>query len=330
MQLPISLMRTLQLTILTMCLLLCFEPAEAQIWPFRKKSSAKKATRDLEKRRQEANPEEVFNPVQQMGAGDHRERTDYIWSASSAATSYKNAGNLSITSPSRLGIGANMELSSWMALNYYAPNLFVKKEHLRKKWHLSTLHGIYSATPGLSYAKNGGDTFLADSLTNAPLIISIKNQIIISRPFYNTLNCNTGQPYLILSGGVAFDFGIPFGDEEIFIPREHLIAPRSEAYSAKGWLITAHVHADWELTSSIIGRATIRMLNSSSTVTPAFEQQTSIEVFFSRHFSGSLGYLLSAGSFDQGTFKIWPFLDICYYFGKKKERERELFKRKLF
>jgi hypothetical protein len=217
-----------------------------------------------------------------------------------------------------------------MGLNYWVPNLFIKKNYLHKKWILSSLHGVYSATPGLSYIENGQPNLLADSVSNAPLLVSIKNQIILSRPFYNALDCKSGQPYLILSGGIALDLGFPFSDEQILIPDEHLITPRSKAYTGEGWLLTTNAQADWTMTSSIFGHAAIRILQNDFPRIAAIEQQTSAELFFNRHFSGSIGYILSFGNLGNNMFQVWPFLDLSYYFGKKKERERSLFKRKMF
>lgn len=312
------------------CLLLLTSPCKAQFWPFKKASQAEKASKDLDKRERNAGEGNMFNPLQRAGSGLNDARNDHIWSAATARTSYPNAGNIAFTSPSRYGLNAQIELLSWLGLAYWTPNLFVKREISREKLWVSSLHGAYSSWPGFSHVKNGDDTFLADSVSRVPRVLSLKNQLLLSRPFYSQVDCNPEEPFLILSASLALDYGIAFDDEDVFIEEEHLFTPRSVSYAGEGLLATLGLRADWQAMSNLFVRGEIRALTGSFPSGFALEQQSNAEFFPFRNLSFSAGYVAGYGKFGSQNLSLWPFLDISIYFGIKKKRHRGLFGEQMF
>ena len=303
---------------------------EAQIWPFKKKSQVEKATKDLQERKADAGEGNLFNPFQPSGSSVNYLRDDQVWSARTAATSYVNAGNVSITSQSRYGLTSRIELSTCLGLDYWVPNLFIKHEISRKKLWISSLHGVYSSWPGLKEVAREKENFLADSVTGEPMVLSVRNQLIVSRPFYNNMACNPSQPYLVISASLAVDVGIPFDDEEIYVEDDLFKTPRSMSYAGKGWMGMAYGRADWQIFPQLYGRGEIRVLFGNYTPGITVEQETLIEYFPFAKLSVSGGYLLGIGNIGNRNIQILPFLDVTYYFGRKQGRQRGLFKQQMF
>jgi len=305
-------------------------PGEAQIWPFNKRSQAEKAEKDLQERRRQAGQGNMFNAMQPWGSRFNDVRDDYIWGAPTARSSYHNAGNFGFSGASRYGLKPGVELLSWLGVAYWIPNLFVKREISRGKWWVSSLHGAYSASPGFKHVYKNRNTFLADSLSGVPGVLAIKNQLLLSRPFYSRVDCNPDHPYLVFSASLAFDYGFSLGREQRYIPERHLFTPRSRPYSGEGWLITAGIRADWEVNPDLYLRGVIRSLAGDFTSGVAVEQHSMAELFLLRGLSLSGGYIMGYGKFGTGNFSIWPFLDISIYFGRKQGRNRGLFGQQMF
>jgi hypothetical protein len=295
--------------------------SQAQIWPFRKRS---------QKRKRDAGEGNLFNRLQTTDPNRTDLRDDHIWSGGTAATSYFNAGNVSLASASRYGVSQGLELQSWLGLDYWIPNLFIKREISRGDIWVSSLHGAYSSWPGLKQVYEKGGSFPADSLTGVPLTISVKNQLMVSKPFYDVMDCNPHQPFLVVTGFLALDYGFAFTDEEIYIEERHLITPRSIAYAGKGLYGTLGVRGDWRINPVLYARGELRGLVGNFPSGVTIEQQSSVEYFPFRNFSLSGGYVVGMGRFGERFFSLWPFFDFSIYFGKKQGRKRGLFEQTMF
>jgi hypothetical protein len=302
----------------------------AQFWPFKKRSQAEKATEDLNQRRQEVGQGNLFNRLQTTDPNKTDLRDDHIWAPGTAATSYSKAGNLSLSSASRYGLSQGIELQTWLGLDYWIPNLFVKREISRGNLWISSLHGVYSSWPGLKHVAANGGPFPADSVSGVPLTLSLKNQLIVSKPFYDVMDCNPHQPFLVLSASLALDYGIAFSDEDIYIEERHLLTPRSKSYAGEGLLATLAVRGDWQINPVLYGRGELRTIVGNFSSGLAFEQQSSVEYFPFRDLSLSGGYVLGLGNFGSRFVSLWPFVDISIYFGRKQGRKRGLFGQKMF
>ncbi|MFW6043745.1 MAG: hypothetical protein ACOCPW_05260 [Marinilabiliaceae bacterium] len=304
---------------------------QAQIWPFNKRSQQEKAREELRERKQEAGEGNLFNPLQSFGEDSRDLRNDHIRSASTASLSYPGAGNISLTNPSRYGTGGNVEWLSWLGFMPWTPNLFFKRQiSADREWLIASLHGVYTSYPGLQRVDQGKDSFLADSLSANPRVISVRNQIITSRLFYDGASCNPGQPYLMLSASLGVDFGVPFSDEDVYLNERHFFTPRSMAYNGQGWVATLALRGDWQINPYLYLRGGLRTLTGNFPGTVAWEQHGSVEYFLSSAISVSGGYNLGFGNINSSAFGLLPFLDISFYFGKKQTRRRALFEQQMF
>lgn len=303
----------------------------------KKKFKSKKGTsrREMRKRQEEANKRNpnanAFNPLQQMGARQNDARDDLLWHSESANTVYDKAGNLSLTSPSRYGLKPGLELSSVVPLNYLVPNLFLKKRWKNTTWYVATRHGLYSGTPGFKWAQNNGYESIADTTWNIPFLLTARNEIMVSRLISKDNTCSRKQPYVIITGGIGFDYGIAFGDNDLEEIDEQFLANRSIPLTAQGLLTFAKLRADWQINSYLMLGGAFRYYYGDFTGTHAFEQQTDLQTFLLPSLAVSIGYNLSYANYNiNNRMAIIPAFDLTWYFGRRQGREKGLFKGKMF
>jgi hypothetical protein len=304
--------------------------SDAQIRLFKKKSQAVKATRKLEKRREETGQKtNYFNSLQPMGEPRNNDRDDFIWSEGTAYISTEGNGNVSITTPSRLGITSGYELQSLLGADYWVPNIMLKKGWQAETWWWASRHGIYSALPGLEWAERRGIQSIVDSTTEIPPILTLRNELMVSRPFFNKLACNSKTPYLVLSAAVAADYGFSFKKNELVQIREHLAGSRYPSLTGNGLLVTMRLQADANLTDDLFIRGNLKYFMGEMRYN-AFEHEARVEYLLSARLSVSGGYIFSVGKYASSTVCILPFIDICYYFGRKAHVSSRLFDKPIF
>jgi hypothetical protein len=304
--------------------------SKAQIRLFKKKSQAVKATRELEKRREETGQNSnFFNPLQPMGERRNNDRDDFIWSDGTAYISALGNGNVSVTTPSRVNIASGYELQSLLGADYWVPNSMIKKGWQAKRWLWASRHGFYSAFPGLEWAQSRSIQSVVDSTTEIPPIITLRNELMVSRPFFNTLACNSKIPYLVLSAAVAADYGFSFQKNELVQIREHLAGSRYPSLTGNGLLATMRLQVDANLTDALFIRGNLKYFMGEMRYN-AFENEARVEYLLSARLSVSGGYILSVGKYASSTVGVFPFIDICYYFGLKAHVSSRLFDKPMF
>ncbi len=302
----------------------------AQFLRLRKRSQAERATRDLEKRQREVSQGNMFNPLQPMGARENFQRDDHIWSAETAYITTVNAGNLSITTPSRIGIHRNNELQSLLGAAFWVPNLMLKHRIRSDNWWIASRHGIYSSTPGLEWAKQNKHQSIADSLVKVPHIFTIRNELIISKPWDNDYTCVNQQPYLILTAALALDYGFPIGSNDLIDIDEHLGGSRNPALTGKGLLMNARLRADAQLTYRTFIEGGVKFFFHNFETLNAVEHHAALNYFLNHNTSISPGYILSFVNSGSSKVKIFPSIDLTWYFGEKPRRPRGLFEQQMF
>lgn len=302
---------------------------EGQIRIFKKRSQAERATRDLEKRRKPTAEFNPFNPLQEMGGSNTNQRDDYLWSQETAYISFLHAGNVSVLTPSRWGVGSGLELQTLLGADYWVPNFLIKKGWHAKNLLWSSRHGLYSPTPGLIWTQKQRHQSIADSLSVIPQIISMKNELIVSRPFYNQLNCNSKIPYLILTAALSLDYGFSLGTNDLVNSTEHIIGSRHPSLTGNGLLVGVRLQADALLLEDLYVRGHLKYFMGEMEFN-AFEHRAYVEYLLNNYFSVSGGYFSSIGRYASSTFMLLPFVDITFYFGSKPKRSKGLFKDRMF
>ncbi len=301
--------------------------------------------REIKKRQEDANKKDVeegntFNELMPMGSRVNDSRDDLLWHYESANTVYPGAGNISLTSPSRYGLKKGLELSSTIPLNFWVPNITLKKRWANDKWYIASKHGLYSGTPGLKWGLKNGYSSVSDyisrdqnnsDITNEerakeiPFILAMKNEIIFSKIISKSSSCSREKPYIILSTGIGVDYGYAFGDSTISEINEHFLANRSPALTGNGYLAYAKVRADWQINEMFMLGGGLKYFYGEFTGRNALEHNADLQVFVLPKLSISVGYMLSIANYDTPKhIAIFPFADLTYYFGRKQGRERGL------
>jgi len=296
----------------------------------RKKSTVQKSAKESQKRQRETGD---YNPfAQEITSGSNvLGRDDFIWTSETAYSSQKKTGNISLTTPTRYGLGQNFELSTILSLNYFAPNLILKKSYPLKKIIVAHRHSLYSPTLGLNWAQKNNHEKIVAADVKIPIIMSLRNELIVSYPFRDKSSCYTNQPFLILTGGLMFDAGIPLEKNILININEHFWGSRSPSLTGNGVVFSPRLRIDARLGSSMLIGGDIKFFfgkfyNNNF----AFEQHTGLQTFLTKKFSFSIGYNFSYGHFGNKNFMLIPNADFTFYFGKKAEREKGLFKNKIF
>nr|WP_321407044.1 hypothetical protein [uncultured Carboxylicivirga sp.] len=323
--------------ILNIAVLFCILSFAQGINAQNKKRKLNKGTskREIRKRQEKAFEQDkdmnAFNPMQPMGARQNDARDDILWHSESANTVYPKAGNISLISPSRYGIKPGLEVSSNVFMNYWVPNLTLKKRWANNNWYVATKHGLYSATPGINFAQKNNFTSIVDSAVQIPFVLSVKNELIVSKYISSDNRCSNDQPFVILSAGIGVDVGISFGESGLTEMREHFLTNRSPSLTGKGAIGYAKVRADWEISNMLMLGGQLKYFRGNFTGNQAFEQSTELQTFITPTLSFNIGYILSIANYNTpNKLSVLPLIDINWYFGKKQSRQKGLWGTKMF
>lgn len=301
---------------------------EAQLAIFRKANSADRATRNLEKRQRDAGEQNAFNAMQPMGRGSDTRRDDHLWSSETAYTALSRTGNISLTTPSRLGIHRKTELQSMLGAFYFAPNLLVKHRwHTGKQLWWSTRHGVYLPSNGLQWAQDKGYNSVIDINSSVSQVVAIRNELIVSKPVGNKLSCVPGQPFLIITAGLALDYSTTLSGHDVKPIDEHILGARSTALIGDGMLVIARIRADAQLTEDMIVEGGLRFLTGENNISDVIEHHAAFNYRVTSNISVSPGYIVSFGNLNNTNPQLYPFFDLTWYFGQKPRRHSTLFGR---
>jgi len=322
---------------LIIVLFLCtvFNLQDASCQNKKRKLNKRTSKREIRKRKQKAFEQDkdmnAFNPMQPMGARQNDARDDLLWHHESANTVYPGAGNVSLQSPSRYGLKPGLEVSSSLPLNYWVPNIMLKKRWVNNKWYIATKHGLYSASPGLNWLQKRNYTSIIDTGVPVPVIISIKNELIFTRYISTDNRCSNDQPFVILTAGIGVDVGISVEKSELTELNKHFFTNRSPALTGKGAVACGKIRADWQINNMLVLGGELKYFRGNFTGNHAFEQATELQTFIMPAISFNVGYILSIANYNTpNRMAILPLIDINWYFGKKQGRQKGLWGRKMF
>lgn len=256
-------------------------------------------------------------------------RDDQIWHPEAANVSYKRAGNVSLTTASRYGLTENWELSTYLAFDFFQPNVMAKYRWTRhpKFWYLSSKINIGNAYPGLKFAQKHGYESFATSEDTLPVVGEFGHELILSRAISSDVNCSDGSIWLILTASLGTYWGIEMRSGTLGLIPYHFLANRSEVLTNRGFLASLKLWADWKATNWLLVHGGMRFHNRSLERNFAFELQAEAEVFVIPEFSARVGGALSLANYPGVDKKVGgvPIVDLTYYFGKRKSKERDLF-----
>ncbi len=296
----------------------------------RNKLNKRTSKRQIRKQQERASKESdynKFNKLIPMGSRTSTARNDFIWSYETANTVSAYGGDISLINPSRFSIRPGFEIGTSIAGLPFVPMVYVKKRWVDEKWMFSTRHQIYSAYPILkSFNHHDNYTAIPEGY-EVPQVLALKNELILSKAFLKELKCGgVKQPFLVLTAGLAFDYGFALKDVET-VPYDYkFLNPREGVVLGNSGFLQFRVQGDAYLNKNFYLTVAARTLIPMDTdYSFAVEQNSSLRIMLSPKFSTSIGYWLNFGK-GEGTF-ILPMLDLTFHFGQKETREKGLFKK---
>lgn len=325
-------MNRLTLFVLGSLLIICTNSIHAQSnkKPKLNKGSSK---RDIDKRlkeSQEKDDSNVFNPLHIMGGKQNDLRDDLLWHSETGNTGYNNSGNISVTNPSRFGLTEDLELYSTLGYDYWAPNLGLKKHwNHYGHWYVASKHMFYSGTTGFNWAQKKEKLEVIDPDVEVPIVLSMRNELLVSYVFITTGTCKKPKPFLILTGAIGADYGYPIVGNSLREMEYHFLTNRSPATTGSSWMAFAKLRADWQVFDFLAARGGFTYFYGDFTNNQALEHRLYGELFAFPYLSFSAGYMMSYAKYDIGNnFKIIPFADLTLYFGRKQKRQKGLWGKK--
>mgnify|MGYP006988918131 CR=1 FL=1 len=272
-----------------------------------------------------------FNPDLDAIKGRRRAqvRNDLLWHPEAANTTARHAGNASITTASRFGLTDRWELSTFLAFDFFQPNLIAKYRWTAKpkNWFLASKINVGYAYPGLKFAQQRGYTDYVTATDKLPQVVELGHEFIVSRRFAHDANCSDGSEWLILTASIGTYYGIEVKEGTIEQLPAHFLANRCIPLIDNDILISLKLWCDYKTTNWLNLHGGMRFHNWSFEKNFAFELQAEAEAFITPIFSIRLGGAFSAANYKSTRHKVGgiPMIDLTYYFGKKNDHERNLF-----
>lgn len=181
-------------------------------------------------------------PGRPFTATNHVNNSD----ANTAHVVIRRSGDIALTSFSRYGLYPGWELNAQLLAEPFTPNIFIKKQWYKKGfWMAATRHGLMYQTPALNFAQKNFDSYLPDSI-DVGHYLTMKNEILISRLFFDDCNCEDNDPYLILTANVGLETRLLDGGSELDSMDMRVLNHRAGAIKA-GSMLSVGLQANGSL-----------------------------------------------------------------------------------
>lgn len=261
------------------------------------------------------------------------QRDDQIWSEESANTVYTKAGNICLTSETRIGLSDQWEISSNLGADIFAPNFFLKKlfkiSNKQEYWAFKV--GLITGAPGYHIAQNHKYGKIISPDDDVPFVIDTNGELIYSYAFRHDPNCAKDNVWLVLTNSIAGHIGMNVNGKHVSQAGYHILANRAETLRDWSTYLRAKVWVDWMINSWIVLRGGMKYYFGNFKNHHALETQVQGEFFLFRSLGIKLGGLLSYAHYTtvDKKFALFPSADLTYYFGKKTDRDNKLFDTKM-
>lgn len=293
---------------------------------------ARKVKRDKTEEKETPENKGEFNKLQEMGGSRRNSyRDDYIWGINTAYPTPKSAKDISLVNSSRFGVSEKMELSSNILMSFFAPNLFLKYNYKNEKLWISSRHGLYSPTMGIERLSEFDYVQKKDSMEKVPFSLTLRNEIILSYPIFNNLDCGSRQPYLIFSFIGGIDYGYRFKDFSGAVFNNSYLESRKAAFLGDGFMMRFMGRVDYLPAQRWKIEGEIAAVNDNFTSIWGFEGKGVAKYFMFLNLSASIGFMASFSTgLSSPPFTALPVIDLTYYIGTRQNRERGLWNKKMF
>ncbi len=287
--------------------------------------------REIRKRQDEADEKSSynkFNKLQPMGKKTTKQRNDYLWSEGTANVVPHKGGDIAVVESSRYSPAKGSEIGASLGSMYWVPNLYYKKLWRSDTYYVASKHQLLSYAPMLHYASDRGSELL-NNYDTIPNVLSLRNELIVSRPFLKQLSCGGAkQPYLVITLGLGVSFGYRFNNANVdsLVIKNKFLESRGGLVLGNNGYASIRLQGDYLITTSLYATLALRGLLSDHKYSNAFETNASVQYHFAPKFSVSGGMFMHYSS--RKGFAILPLVDLKYHFGMRDSREEGLFSKK--
>lgn len=254
-----------------------------------------------------------------------------IWTVGTARTIPEGHLDVSIFRLARYGISKTFEVSAHPFLFPVLPNGQVKKTWYKRDIVFASVHGVNYPTLFLNLVRKKDNPELIPVDSVVPQLLAFKNELIVSKILKKATTCEAENFLLSLKLGVQFAF--QFGESTLPLIEKPIFYPRTSIYHKK-LLWYVGVDIDGHLNSFINFSADIDFLSVGLGIEDfAIEHKAMLMMSLTQSLMILGGYKLSYGTYPSGTkLGIYPMLDISwkYIFKKRKAKQLDLFKKKMF
>lgn len=254
-----------------------------------------------------------------------------IWTVGTARTIPEGHLDVSIFRPTRYGISKTFEVSVHPFLFPVLPNGQVKKTWYKRDFVFASVHGINYPSLFLNIVRKRNNPELIPVDSVVPQLFAFKNELIVSKILKKATTCDAENFLLSLKLGVQFAF--QFGESTLPLIEKPILYPRTSIYHKKLlWYVGADI--DGHLNSFINFSADIDFLSVGLGIEDfAIEHKAVLMTPLTQSLMILGGYKLSYGTYPSGSkLGIYPMIDISwkYIFKKRKAKQLDLFKEKMF
>ena len=248
-------------------------------------------------------PSEGIQPAESCRAGRH-------WTSGTATTLPAGRWEIGLFQALRYAWSESVEVSTHPLAFFLIPNLSVKWSHgSRNGFRIATRHSLTYPTPLLRMLSRKGIGGLISPEFNIPQMVSLYNEVLISRPISGSLlaTANAGICFALKSGGL---------DERTTIDLPFVFPRLNVYYAGYGF------HGGTELRADVFRRWRIQT-GAEFFYYPAvdehfaFEQKGLLLWNKSRTFQLSAGYQLTYGEYPFGSqwHLFVPVFDLAWGWG---------------
>ncbi len=246
-----------------------------------------------------------------------------IWTVGTARTIAPNKLEVSAFRPARYGLSRTLELSAQPFAFLFLPNLQIKKNWFNGFVSLSSVHGVNYPTMLLNFTRkrDRSDIIPIDSIV--PQLITVKNEIIISKMLKKSNICES-ENYL-LSLKIGTQFALKFGESTLPFIEKPIIFQRTAIYNDKLlWYVGADL--DGHLNNFINFSVDIDFLSVGAGIDYyAIEHKGILLMGLTNSLTIMAGYKFSYGSYPSNNkFFIWPLIDISWTYNFKPPKSKQL------
>ncbi len=259
-----------------------------------------------------------------------------FWTDGTAFTVPRRTFELCLFRPARYGLTKKAELSAHPVAFFVFPHLFLKRRLIdfeikrRKKFYVSTKHGLYYPTFLLNKADNL-DTYLLNNFYESSSIIVLQNEIIVSHFLDKQTHCNVADK--MITGNIGLKYAYNSSDSISPVVLQSILFRETMVFTPEYiWYIGLRFDAHLSMIFNYFVDFNFYSVGLGVDFY-SVESKAGIMGYSGKNIKAFVGIKTGYSTMiDKNRFLLMPIAGISYSFKRKAKREKELglFGRKIF